>query len=137
MDKSANSERTEPGGSSTKNKGKGKVAAPDPVLAHTPSPPAVIATSSAQEELPPQKKKVLKRKCTPDVVTPSKPGSSRPTRSSVAASKAAAIPSTAGASGIVGPSVKKPRFSPKKISKKACCKTTKSAASGASQGSNR
>ncbi len=61
---------------------------------------------------------------------------SGPTRSSVAASKAAAISSTAGGSGIAGPSVKKPHFSPKKVSKKASHKTTKSAASGASQGSN-
>ncbi len=102
----------------TKNKGKGKVAVPNPVTNHTPSPPTVIATSSAREEPPPQKRKVLKRKCAPKAVVPSEPGSFKLTCSSVAASKAAAIPSTARGSGIAGPSVKSLAFLPRRFLKR-------------------
>ncbi len=116
-------------------KAKGKIAVLDPVPAHTPSPSTVVATSSAQEE-PPQKKKALKRKHAPEVVAPSEPGSSKLTHSSVTASKAPVIPSATGSSGIAGPSVKKPQFSPKKASKEASHKTMKSATSDALQGSN-
>lgn len=72
------------------------------------------------------------------MVAPSEPGSSKPTCSSIAASKVAAIPSITEGSGIAGPSVKKPRFSPKRVSKKkAFHQTTKPTTSDASQGSSR
>ncbi len=44
---SADGIEVQPKEKKTKNKGKGKVAAPDPVPARTPSPPAIVATSSA------------------------------------------------------------------------------------------
>ncbi|PBL04602.1 hypothetical protein ARMGADRAFT_1071039 [Armillaria gallica] len=123
-----------------KVKGKGKAVALNP----EPSPPSVVTTSTdvttspTHEEPPSPPKQVLKRKHTPTKTAPSEPGLSKPTHASIAASKAAVIPSDAEASNAACLAVKKPQFSPKKASKKkSSCKTAKSAISDTLQGSNR
>lgn len=116
-----------------KSKGKGRAV----VLSPEPSPPPVAAASAAVVTTLSQDKKALKRKRAPSKPVPSEPGPSRPTRARVTAPPAADIPSDSEASDAVRPTVKKPRFSPKKVSSKVSRKTTKSAASGAPQGSNR
>ncbi|PBK99299.1 hypothetical protein ARMGADRAFT_1074178 [Armillaria gallica] len=122
-----------------KKKAKGKSKAV--VLSPEPSPPvaaasANIATSLSREE-PPSPKKVLKRKRTPSKTVPSEPGPSKLTRARVAAPTAAVIPSDAEASDAICPTIKKPRFSPKKASKKKSShKTTKSAISDVPPDSN-